>query len=782
MVKFPRSHPAALLLAAGAAHAQVTPTSPLCPVSRLTDPACWLNNTVPINTLGTSYAIIDTLGTERAVIVDLDATVSSINTPLIHYTLERSIGVEGEADIASLALDTLAPVTIDAPRLNAVPALSVLLRPTAYAPVLTTPLTVDGTLTVVNAEGARDVPLALPGVVHAGRIVIGSESSPVLAHIDLPDLLATQSLDLDHAHGGFRADSLVSADSVSAVAGAHHIALPSLDVTPDTIDYEFFITTGGSLDLRSLTTLPPGSNIILKEGATANLGSLSRLRDAGLYIDGDLDGPLPDITEFDGSTIRLNTPYDVRITDPVLSRPRLVTFSGDAAITIEAHTIDLTDKAPIYSSVGASLVALDGARVSLPNLTELTDGAGRPVSLAISVGDGSCRIDLPELVTLDSISITQPRQPGGSVTIPKLNAPSISADAARIVMPAQAALNHSNIIAAVLEMHAVGSIDRSTITADALDLPALVGATDSELIVRDFDPPALATLDDCVVEANVADLPALTFLRNTTFTLKEEPGRPFRLTLPEDIDLELTTLWTHGSGVVHADLAHDVRLYPEGGPLRIEGNVASFFIRGDALIQIAGDFTPRSGSGSPVSLATGGEPLRIQMLGEGDRILQGLAPDDGPSQTTRPTVSLDVGSDLSRTRLHLAPRRTSTDDALYLFHPDHPPLTIHNASTLVLNGIPVYLGTADPVSGEVSYTDVASLFPPATRCIPYSDGTLCLQSCPPDFSNDNVLDLADVQVFVDRFLSGDPSADVNADGVLDTGDLGAFVAAFLAGC
>lgn len=58
----------------------------------------------------------------------------------------------------------------------------------------------------------------------------------------------------------------------------------------------------------------------------------------------------------------------------------------------------------------------------------------------------------------------------------------------------------------------------------------------------------------------------------------------------------------------------------------------------------------------------------------------------------------------------------------------------------------------------------------------------CDSACPADLNADFVLDLGDIQAFVELFLDGDHAADLNGDGVLDTGDLQAFVGAYLAGC
>ncbi|HHN78643.1 MAG TPA: hypothetical protein ENK11_08240 [Phycisphaerales bacterium] len=54
--------------------------------------------------------------------------------------------------------------------------------------------------------------------------------------------------------------------------------------------------------------------------------------------------------------------------------------------------------------------------------------------------------------------------------------------------------------------------------------------------------------------------------------------------------------------------------------------------------------------------------------------------------------------------------------------------------------------------------------------------------CPADLNGDGVLDLNDIQAFVDGFLTQDPIADLNGDGVLDLTDVNLFVTAFLNGC
>lgn len=55
-------------------------------------------------------------------------------------------------------------------------------------------------------------------------------------------------------------------------------------------------------------------------------------------------------------------------------------------------------------------------------------------------------------------------------------------------------------------------------------------------------------------------------------------------------------------------------------------------------------------------------------------------------------------------------------------------------------------------------------------------------ACTADYNGDGVLDLGDIQAFVNEFLAADIAADLTGDGVLDLGDIQAFVALFLAGC
>ena len=55
-------------------------------------------------------------------------------------------------------------------------------------------------------------------------------------------------------------------------------------------------------------------------------------------------------------------------------------------------------------------------------------------------------------------------------------------------------------------------------------------------------------------------------------------------------------------------------------------------------------------------------------------------------------------------------------------------------------------------------------------------------TCEADLTFDGILDLADLQLFVESFVSTRTIADRNADGVYDLADVQAFVGAFVAGC
>lgn len=54
--------------------------------------------------------------------------------------------------------------------------------------------------------------------------------------------------------------------------------------------------------------------------------------------------------------------------------------------------------------------------------------------------------------------------------------------------------------------------------------------------------------------------------------------------------------------------------------------------------------------------------------------------------------------------------------------------------------------------------------------------------CPADLTCNGVLDLIDINLFVDYFLFGDPTVDFDFNGVLDLADVGAFTAEFVSGC
>lgn len=54
--------------------------------------------------------------------------------------------------------------------------------------------------------------------------------------------------------------------------------------------------------------------------------------------------------------------------------------------------------------------------------------------------------------------------------------------------------------------------------------------------------------------------------------------------------------------------------------------------------------------------------------------------------------------------------------------------------------------------------------------------------CPADWNADDVLDLADIQGWINGFLTGHPQADLTGDGVRDLADVQQFIALFMGGC
>ena len=54
--------------------------------------------------------------------------------------------------------------------------------------------------------------------------------------------------------------------------------------------------------------------------------------------------------------------------------------------------------------------------------------------------------------------------------------------------------------------------------------------------------------------------------------------------------------------------------------------------------------------------------------------------------------------------------------------------------------------------------------------------------CPADFTDDDVLDFADVSAFITAYVSQDPRADFTNDGVFDFADVSLFLGAFSSGC
>ena len=61
-------------------------------------------------------------------------------------------------------------------------------------------------------------------------------------------------------------------------------------------------------------------------------------------------------------------------------------------------------------------------------------------------------------------------------------------------------------------------------------------------------------------------------------------------------------------------------------------------------------------------------------------------------------------------------------------------------------------------------------------------GAFANDACPADLNDDDVLDLADLQLFVQAFLAADPLADFDDNGIYDLADIQGFIAAFNAGC
>lgn len=61
-------------------------------------------------------------------------------------------------------------------------------------------------------------------------------------------------------------------------------------------------------------------------------------------------------------------------------------------------------------------------------------------------------------------------------------------------------------------------------------------------------------------------------------------------------------------------------------------------------------------------------------------------------------------------------------------------------------------------------------------------GTFSSSACAADLNGDDVLDLADVQLFVTAFMAAQPAADIDGNGVYDLADVQGFVSSFNAGC
>ncbi|MFT5423448.1 MAG: hypothetical protein ACI89L_001225 [Phycisphaerales bacterium] len=96
--------------------------------------------------------------------------------------------------------------------------------------------------------------------------------------------------------------------------------------------------------------------------------------------------------------------------------------------------------------------------------------------------------------------------------------------------------------------------------------------------------------------------------------------------------------------------------------------------------------------------------------------------------------------------------------------------------TPTAGGYEVVVRGAGPGSAELNFVATDAVGKPVVLmpCTAITIGGLIA-----DLNGDGILDLGDIGVFVNAFLSRDPLADVNNDGVFDLGDIGAFVEAFL---
>ncbi len=126
-------------------------------------------------------------------------------------------------------------------------------------------------------------------------------------------------------------------------------------------------------------------------------------------------------------------------------------------------------------------------------------------------------------------------------------------------------------------------------------------------------------------------------------------------------------------------------------------------------------------------------------------------------------------------------------EALYLYGmPGADGLDINTGSTLVLNGIDVYVMEGG-YDSPVNCVHLNTLFGPGETEIAYGGGTVRLEGvldpCPADMNDDGLLDLTDIVLFVTAFLAQDPAADLSPPVCLhDLNDVTTFIVLFQAGC
>lgn len=65
---------------------------------------------------------------------------------------------------------------------------------------------------------------------------------------------------------------------------------------------------------------------------------------------------------------------------------------------------------------------------------------------------------------------------------------------------------------------------------------------------------------------------------------------------------------------------------------------------------------------------------------------------------------------------------------------------------------------------------------------PFTDFYNSAGGCLADMNGDGILDLSDINMFVNAFMSGDPTGDLDGNSIFDLNDINAFVASFTGGC